>query len=379
MRLLLKRRGAGRPTARPTAPAVAESQVLLAALRGSPPPGLQQAEQALLLEAAAYHGVVTAVYRAYRRSGTATVPDGLPEMAGNRRATAMRIGRWCIEVSEWLDAAGVTHAILKGPAIAAAYPDADREFVDLDVLVAPAAMVKAIAVLELHGAQALEQTGWPRRDGIGELTLGLPSGVAIDLHAELIHRQGVRRDFRLSTESLLARATRGFVLGHAVPVLDPEDTLTHVALHAMLSGGDRLVWLADLDALVRKGGIRWPVLIERAREEKLALVIGVLLQRASTVLGTPVPATALKDLRRDGVLWSWLLAEFERRRPTAASYGRNFRGQILVRSTRASSVASMFVLARLIWTDVVLFLLRNRDHPWRTGRGQQRDMQARIG
>jgi hypothetical protein len=291
-------------------------------------------------------------------------------MAGNRRATAMRISRWCIEVSRWLREAGVAHAIVKGPAIAAAYPDADREFVDLDVLVAPATMAKAIAVLDEHGAEPLEDLGWPRPDGIGELTFSVPSGVAVDLHADLVHREEVRRDFRFLTEPLLARVSMGVVLGQAVPVLDPEDTLTHVALHAMLSGGDRLVWLADLDALVRKGGIRWPILIERAREEKLALVIGVLLQRASTLLGTPVPAGALKELRRDGVLWSWLLAEFERRRPTAASYGRNFRGQILVRSTRASTVASMVALARLIWTDVVLFVPRNRDHPWRTGRGR---------
>ena len=243
---------------RSTALTATEPIVLLAALRGTSPPVVGPGAEPLLLDAAAYHGVVIPLHRAYRRSDSEVAPDGLAEMAGNRRARAMRIARCSIEVSRWLQAAGVAHAIVKGPAVAAAYPDADREFVDLDVLVMPTTMLEAIAVLEAHGAQSLEHLGWPRPDGVGELTFGLPSGVAIDLHADLVHRADVRRDFEFSAERLLARVTTGLVLGQVVPVLDPEDTLTHVALHAMLSGGDRLVWLArtstPLSATVESAG-----------------------------------------------------------------------------------------------------------------------------
>jgi hypothetical protein len=286
-------------------------------------------------------------------------------MARNLRAVALRAASASLLVSRWLTESDVTHVIVKGPALAALYPDNDRDFIDLDVLVPPAQMVDAIQIFEAHGAAVLESQDWPRPDRIGELTLGLPSGVAIDLHAELIHHENVRRDFRFGTDRLLARLTTAEVLGESIPVLDPNDSLTYVAVHAAVSGGDRLIWLADLDALVRHSEIRWPILIERAREARAALVVAVMLERASMVLGTPVPEAVAAELRRGGVLWARLLAEFERRRPTASNYARNVRGQVLVRATRSSTIKSAVTLLRLIWTDVIVLVLRNPGHPWR--------------
>jgi len=226
-------------------------------------------------------------------------------------------------------------------------------------------MHAAIDVLTLHGAKSIDGKSWPRDDGIAELGFGLPSGVAIDLHTDLIHKQDVRRDFKFPAARLLARATTAWVLGQEIPVLDREDTLIHVALHAMLSGGDRLAWLADLDALVRQGGIDWPVLVQRARSARLALVVGVMLQRAVMVLDTPVPGDMLGQLLRRGALWSRLLVAFERRRPTATNFGRNVRGQVLIRSTRDSTLTSLKTLARLVWTDVIVFAVTDDRHPWR--------------
>jgi hypothetical protein len=125
------------------------------------------------------------------------------------------------------------------------------------------------------------------------------------------------------------------------------------------------VWLADLDALVRQGGIRWNTLIERARKARLALVVGVMLERAATVLDTPVPPAALNALKRRGRLWSALVAAFEARRPTAESHGKIFRGQVLVRSTRSSTATSAAQLAGLIWKDVIRFVITDPGHPWR--------------
>jgi hypothetical protein len=90
-----------------------------------------------------------------------------------------------------------------------------------------------------------------------------------------------------------------------------------------------------------------------------------MLQRASAVLATPVPPDALKQLLRGGWMWSRLLAAFEHYRPTSASHNQIFRGQVLMRSTRRSSASSVVQLARLVWTDVILFVLRDSSHPWR--------------
>ncbi len=320
-----------------------------------------------LTQAADHHGIVIALYRSYEHDDLRSAEGAaLATLARHRRASALRISVSAGQVSEWLRRADVRHAVLKGPAVAIAYDDADREFVDLDVLVAPDQMLEAITALEEHGAHRLEEVRWPRPDGIGELTLGLPSGVAVDLHADLVHHADVRRDFCLSVESLLDRATTARIVDREVPVLDPEDTMIHVALHAVISGGDRLVWLADLDALVRLGQVSWPELLRRAHEARAALVVGVMLDRAAMVLGTPVPVDVLRGLRNRGAAWALLLRQFERRRPTAESYGRSFHGQVLVRATRDSTVSSMGTLARLVWTDVIRFVLTDPNHPWRS-------------
>lgn len=345
---------------------VSDASLLVNAVRGLPVSAENVNPGSWLVQAAVHHRVVTPLYRACRKGDIEHGAAGLARLAADRRATALRISHWGVETSRWLTKAGIAHAIVKGPAVAAAYPDADREFVDLDVLVEPAAMHAAIDVLTRHGAEAIDGKSWPRDDGIAELGFGLASGVAIDLHADLIHKQDVRRDFDFPASMLLARASTTLVLGQEIPVLDPQDTLIYVALHAMISGGDRLSWLADLDALVRHGGIDWPTVVARARRAKLALVLGVMLQRAVIVLETPVPTDALRALLRRGKLWSRLLVTFERRRPTAANFGRNVRGQVLMRATRDSTATSLKTLARLVWTDVIVFAVTDDRHPWRT-------------
>lgn len=346
-------------------------RVLVEALRGTRFDGPRAPELTpQLLAAADSHGVVLALRRAYQAAGMPS--DDLRAAARRLRANALRITHAAAEVSSWLGSATVPHAVIKGPAVAAAYPNADREFVDLDVLVAPADMERAIHELEHHGAVVLEPEGWPRSDGIAELVLGLPSGVAVDLHADLVHRQEVRRWFSFPPEPLLRRAVTAQVAGHTLPVLDPDDSCCYIALHAAVSGGDRLVWLADLDALVRQDEIRWDTLIARARQARMALVVGVMLERAVTVLDTPVPPEALDELLRGGRLWSRLLAAFERRRPTSESHGQIFRGQVLMRSTRSSTLTSLLQLASLIWTDVIVFVLTDSSHPWRTRLGRRR-------
>jgi hypothetical protein len=340
---------------------------LVAAVRGVQLPGVWGPDAVKqLTQAADHHGIVLALYRSYQR-GDLTVEDvaALATLAHRRRAGALQITVSALDVSEWLQQAGIRHAILKGPAVAAAYDDADREFVDLDVLVAPGCMLDAIAIIEEHGGRHLEADPWPRPDGVAELSILLRRGVPIDLHAHLVVHAKERSAFILPTEPLLNRATTASILGHDLPVLDPEDTLIHVALHAMVSGGERLVWLADLDALVRQGHIAWPTLVRRAHNARAALVVGVMLDRAVLNLGTPVPRDVLRALHQRGAIWAQMLRLFERWHPTAANYDRSFRGQVLVRSTRVNTSVSMATLGRLIWTDVILFVVSNPNHPWR--------------
>jgi Uncharacterised nucleotidyltransferase len=319
-----------------------------------------------LTQAADHHGIVIPLYRAYSRgdlrSGDATL---LAALGHRRRAGALQLTVSAVEVCESLEESGVPYAIVKGPALALAYEDADRQFVDIDLLVAPGHMPRAIGAIERLGASVIGGVSWPRGDGIAEMTLMMLNGTNIDLHANLVVHADDRRAFHLHTESLLSRRTTACVLGHEVSVLGAEDTLVHVALHAALSGGDRLIWLADLDALVRQDAHSWSLLVDRSREAGAALVVGVMLDRAVEVLGCPVPLDVLRALERRGILWAKMLRQFERWRPTAANYNRNLRGQVLIRSTRHSTYSSLAALMEMIRTDVLGHVLHDRQHPWR--------------
>ena len=343
-----------------------EARTLVRAAQGRPLDGaLPLGVTEGLLSAAWKHGVVLALHRAAGDLAEGPEIERLRVLALYLRAFALRIAVGAVEVSRCLRAAGIDHAIVKGPATAALYPNGDREFADLDVLVCPRDMAAALDALAEIGAEIVYGLTWPRSDGVGQLQLGLPSGVSMDLHFDLIHEQSIRRRFNFPADMVLSRTTSLQLLDDQVPVLDPEDACIYLALHAMLSGGDRLIWLADLDAAVRRGTIRWPVLIERAREEHLALVVAVLLERASTVLATPVPRTVLQELTQRGWLWSRMLSLVERLHPTAASHGQIVRGRILVGATRSTTARSFAALARLIWSGVIVFVLTDPAHPWR--------------
>src|SRR6202041_143754 len=101
------------------------------------------------------------------------------------------------------------------------------------------------------------------------------------------------------------------------------------------------VWLADLHALVGQGRISWPTLVDRARDARAGLVVGVMLERSIQVVGTQVPKGVLGELQRRGMLWAAAIRLFEHLRPPAANYGHSLHGQVLMRSTRDSSISSL--------------------------------------
>ncbi|MGH2347788.1 MAG: nucleotidyltransferase family protein, partial [Chloroflexota bacterium] len=68
--------------------------------------------------------------------------------------------------------------------------------------------------------------------------------------------------------------------------------LLHLAVHVHSHCYSRLVWLIDLDLLIRRHGktIDWDELVAVARDEGVGAVLRHALATAHAVLGTPVPA-----------------------------------------------------------------------------------------
>ena len=199
-----------------------------------------------------------------------------------------------------LGAAGVPDLVVKGPVLAEAVyrrPDL-REYVDLDLLVAPADFAAAIAALEGAGCTLFERN-WRlvRERMLGELRLFTPAGTVLDLHWHLINEIEVRGTVAVDLAGARRRARTVLVADRPVRTLDATDTVVYVGLHASLSGANRLVWLKDVEqALLHPDAPGWPELIERAERWRVAPALAVVLTRVRDVLGVPVPAPVLRSL-----------------------------------------------------------------------------------
>jgi hypothetical protein len=317
---------------------------LVAAVRREPAAGddalraLPAEHDPLLVDAARFHRISPAVHVALKRATGRTVPELAEDHSAQRRRhllTLLELER----LATVLDAAGVPWAAFKGPVLATlVYERPDLRFYnDLDVLVDPTGLRDVLQALDVHGVDYVDRN-WRliARDARGELTALLPHGTALDLHWSLINDARVRRQFRLGTRDLLSRRVHRKVGAREVPVLEPHDRVVHLAVHAALSGGYRLLWLADLDRALAFCDA--DTLLERTRQTGTTLVVAAVLERCNRVLGTPIPA-----FRSDRV-WRELLQRVDATRSPVLSFSGP-SGQTVVRATRGGTAASFAELA----------------------------------
>ena len=256
---------------------------------------LEEASIPVLGALVRYHGVAGLLYEHLR--GVDGVPTSL--MSGLTQAYTAATRRHMltsaelIKVAAAFEASSVPWAVVKGPALVETAYDGRpgrRGYSDLDVVVHPAAFRKAVDALREMGAELFDRN-WRmlRRDLRGEVLFGLPAGTPLDLHWNLINMY--RRRMRVDTAEIIGRARRMEIGTVSVPVLDPEDGVIHLALHGALSGGDRLLWLKDIERASAVWRPDWDVVAERARRWNVAPAVGLMLGRSRSVLDADIPAS----------------------------------------------------------------------------------------
>jgi hypothetical protein len=196
-----------------------------------------------------------------------------------------------------LDASGVAWAVVKGPvAVELLYgPRSGRAYHDLDVLVDPGGFATVLAALEDAGYAPLDRN-WAvlRRDMRGEVHYRGTEGVEIDLHWDLVNMY--RGRIRFGARELLSRAVRVDLAGCRAPTLDPTDSLAHLCLHAAISGGDRLIWVKDIERAIASRPPDWDELVRRCRLWRIGAPVGLMLARSRDFLGAPVPDSVITTL-----------------------------------------------------------------------------------
>jgi len=331
---------------------------------------------------AARHGVAPLVYRGLRElGGDEALADAAVRLRDRCRdayvrnvARNARIFAELARVLGPLRRAGIPVILLKGVAVTAAFfgDIGLRHMRDIDLLVPVDARARALALLEglgyrLGAGAPADLRARGRRAGL------LPAG-ATPLSRELTGRLYERyhfhyyleRDqqpFPLELHWHIVKAGRGVRIEdlwhEARPArigdvealcLRPEHALLHFALHQSQDdyGELRLARLVDLHLAVTRQALDAPYLLRSAERHRASRELGVALDLARRVLGTPVPP-ALQGLlgRFDGALVARLARQW------IAELGPQVSDREPVRQ-----VLAWTVLRRDRWRSVPAYLYR---------------------
>ena len=258
-----------------------------------------------LVERACLHGVEACAYLSLR--GASAVGKRTQAALENAYFAALqahaRSHHDLGTVTEALDARGLAWLTFKGPVLAeSVYSRADlRSYGDLDVLVAPDRLGSAVTALGDIGGVLLERN-WQlaRRRMHGEVHVRMPAGTMVDLHWHVCNEPSLRAVYPVPTMDLLMRSERVELDGRAIPTYAAADMLVHLALHACMSGGTRLLWSKDLEQAAQCKrdalGLDWDQVVARARWWHAGPATAVMLLLASRTLDFELPPGVIRAL-----------------------------------------------------------------------------------
>jgi hypothetical protein len=197
-----------------------------------------------------------------------------------------------------LDQAQVTWVALKGPVLAElSYPGVPRGYSDLDLMVPPGQLRRALTALQDAGAVVAEPD-WPEvvRGAKGQLCLAVHGLPLIDLHWHLVYLRSARERWAIPTDELLGRRQRVRLKDVDAWSLDPSDFLAHLALHASFGAVQQLRRLLDIERTIASRPPDWEALVQRCRAWRVGLPVSVMLSRTRQTLGAAVPEEVVADL-----------------------------------------------------------------------------------
>lgn len=211
-----------------------------------------------------------------------------------------------------MDAGGVQALVIKGTALAYdLYPDAAmRPRGDTDLLVAPADLDRARAILAAQGFSQPVGENAPEGSTQEVWHIIPPDSVAhdIDLHWQAFNGPSLAAIIPVAEAMAeaqplprLAPQAQGLSRGHGL-----LHSCIHRAQHILSPyfvdgeahyGGDRLIWLCDIDLLARAlGPEEWTLFTTRAMARGVAPVCHGALEEAHRLLGTPLPGDVMARL-----------------------------------------------------------------------------------
>jgi teichuronic acid biosynthesis glycosyltransferase TuaH len=304
-----------------------------------------------LANAAGFHGLGGYVHVAL--DGVAGVPDDERAQLATMRTFAafnhLRTMAGLRYLDETFDGEGIPWLVLKGPVLGGPVHGAPelRWHGDIDVLVPPDRLGAALAALERRGSTMLDRNWTLIHTHLkGEVHVRLALDLELDLHWHLLNERSLRAAFPVPLARLHERARSVDVDGTPVPTLDAADTVVYVAMHLMLAGGHRLIWLKDLERLLTTASAPVASVAEVARSWHAELLLATAVARMTRVLGPAPGSCDLLRLIEHRRVWLGIDGLASRWGPTERQDGRGSLTRLLGRSVRGTQRASIRTLSR---------------------------------
>lgn len=224
----------------------------------------------------------------------AVPPDIRPTLADHQRAQIFSTLQLTAELFRILDrftSQGIRALVVKGPVLAVqAYGDpAIRSYGDLDLLVRQRDIRRATELMSAAGYSAAVPLSAIDAGKIpGQYLFSKPD---LKLIVEL-HNDGTLRYFprRLPLEEFFTRQVRVRLDAHEIPALSVEDELVLISIHGAKHFWERLMWIADVAALVsRQSGIDWGRVADSAKGVGAERMLHTGLRLASDLLKAQLP------------------------------------------------------------------------------------------
>jgi hypothetical protein len=190
--------------------------------------------------------------------------------------------------------------VTKGPALAVrCYGDPGmRQYGDLDLVIREADIRRVTqAMLDLGYEPRILLTAIDAKKMPGEYAFRkLDTGLLVEFHTEQTFRYHPRR---LQIQKLFERRAFVTIDGRSVPALSLEDELVLICVHGAKHFWERLMWIADVAALISRQPPDWNRAMAAAREVGAERILRLGLCLATDVLGAELPAYVNAEVSSD--------------------------------------------------------------------------------
>jgi hypothetical protein len=268
---------------------------------------LQAADWPCLLFLADEHGVVGHLLASLQKLGSTLIPPEIEKALADRQRSqvlsSLRMTAELFRVLECLRSSGIEALVVKGPVLSVqAYGDpALRSYGDLDLLVPQRDIRRATELMiasGYHGKVPLAAIDAGKIPG--QYLFHKPdTKLLVELHNDRTLRYFPRR---LPLDKFFARKIWVYLDSHEVPALSVEDELVFISIHGAKHFWERLIWIADVAALItRQPGIDWQRVAATAEEVGAGRMLHTGLRLATDLLKERLPENVRAKVVADAV------------------------------------------------------------------------------